>query len=574
MRNIIKKGAVILLAIAIISGSFYPASKVNAIEAEDYYVLQTSVFHLWKYSSGSWQNGIEPGDTVKIDFNFPVPEGATDVWVAPYTISTDWNAPNWFSWSPDKDHYEKNYYDFASRVLSNMKISNGGSGSFHALLEPVAGTTYDLKDALSSETGKSRLRELIGNDAVNKILSSAPSDFSGNVEGYMYFQSYLVHYKIGEQVPETPYSEPQTGGPGGNYNVTNPPAYEGHKTTLYVYPGQDIVLSSLGVAVAEISPAAPANNHYKCNPSYKKIDTRGQVEIKFDGTTFTKSNIQVDQAGSIHLYQKVTAPNEPGTYPATFKVQKGGLALGTSQIDVVVTPKFATPPDPKPDHKAKDFPVNYAYGGENHTSETVNWIENYTATWQPNVVTHAVEHWRQVPDGKGGTMAQKYYTYYDCDHGHWELNPTVKSASFSLSGSVVKADEKHYTAENNGKKIKSGYGIIQNVTLNASSQSGASSFAEHLTYSSYPEFGYNSYFRKMDKISGKYELPKNPFSPSELRSHFTPIWFKDNTRYKPQLYSIVYTPAGKTVLSLYQDGVQVEGNLYDDYQAVQAVKKK
>ena len=81
----------------------------------------------------------------------------------------------------------------------------------------------------------------------------------------------------------------------------------------------------------------------------------------------------------------------------------------------------------------------------------------------------------------------------------------------------------------------------------------------------YPEFQYNNFYPLFEKLStGTFQLKSNKFSMYNSRTHFTPVWWKDNVDYLPQTYSLdAWTPAGM-LTSYSTETLHISGSVYDD----------
>ena len=84
----------------------------------------------------------------------------------------------------------------------------------------------------------------------------------------------------------------------------------------------------------------------------------------------------------------------------------------------------------------------------------------------------------------------------------------------------------------------------------------------------FPEFGYETYFRVLDRNVNTYrsafKFKENRFSTYLSRAHFTPVWYLDGA-YKT--YTEVFdawTPAGMLKVNK-NAGIDIEDNLFSDW---------
>lgn len=155
---------------------------------------------------------------------------------------------------------------------------------------------------------------------------------------------------------------------------------------------------------------------------------------------------------------------------------------------------------------------------------------------------------------------------------------------------AVSPEIKNGTQEaNSGASFKSGYGYCLNLNSSVVSNAGVSaetwlSGAQNAS-TVFPEFNYktgdtlNSTFGQYNRLSdctatnsnnnqsnSLLEFRTNPFSATNKRVHFTPLWYPDNKEYK--VYSEVFdawTPGGMLGIDT-TDAMNINGTVYDDWQ--------
>jgi len=145
---------------------------------------------------------------------------------------------------------------------------------------------------------------------------------------------------------------------------------------------------------------------------------------------------------------------------------------------------------------------------------------------------------------------------------------------------------------NSSEQFKSGYGytttfksnVVSNIEVDASTALTGAGNARVI----FPEFNYrdgstiNTVYGQFDRLTdctnrseinnlagSVLELKENPFSSSNKRVHFTPIWYPDNLNYTA--YTDVFdawTPGGMLSMPVL-DSFTVDGNVYDDWQVNQ-----
>lgn len=138
----------------------------------------------------------------------------------------------------------------------------------------------------------------------------------------------------------------------------------------------------------------------------------------------------------------------------------------------------------------------------------------------------------------------------------------------SLSATMeITPDEKNPTAS--GTTMKSGYGINEVVTARVSSSQRSATTALQNAVSYFPEFGYDLFWRLLDRVSvspssSRLEFQMNEYSTYDRRTHFTPIWYPDGA-YTVNTWVIdCWTPVGMLSVNL-SDTLTISGNLWDDW---------
>ena len=120
-----------------------------------------------------------------------------------------------------------------------------------------------------------------------------------------------------------------------------------------------------------------------------------------------------------------------------------------------------------------------------------------------------------------------------------------------------------------GTTMKSGYGINEVVTASVRSSQPSAVTPLQNAVSYFPEFGYDTFWRLLDRISLKpsYSIlafQTNEYSTYNRRTHFTPVWYPDGA-YTVNTWAIdCWTPAGMLCENL-SDTITIVGSLWDDW---------
>lgn len=141
---------------------------------------------------------------------------------------------------------------------------------------------------------------------------------------------------------------------------------------------------------------------------------------------------------------------------------------------------------------------------------------------------------------------------------------------------------------NGGENFKSGYGytVLLNATVTSNDEVTANTTIAGIQNAiiTFPEFNYNKgvtingsvqqYNRLTEvttnaytgnKVQAALELKENPFSSTNSRVHFTPLWYP-NGNYIAYAESFdAWTPGGMLATTS-TSNITIEGNVYDDWQ--------
>lgn len=337
------------------------------------------------------------------------------------------------------------------------------------------------------------------------------------------------------------------------------PAWSG--STTQKVSNSDIKSSlGLGIVRFEEQPEEPVittyDYEYRTNTevitavevSGGQSDPDNPVTVRFyiDGTTYTVSNVYYPDGDSQLAWVRWTTPDEPQEMTIDVDVSGPGSAQATIHCKIVDLDENP-PPNPVADDRNDAFSRSPVPEREEQTdAEWTIW----SPWWQ--------EYWVWHPIGEDSG--------YWCDHGWWEFDLDRYSASLTATMEIT-PDEKNPTAS--GSTMKSGYGINQVVTARVSSSQRSATTPLQNAVSYFPEFGYESFWRLLDRISitsstSRLEFQKNEYSTYDRRTHFTPIWYPDGS-YEVNTWVIdCWTPAGMLSVNL-TDSLTIRGNLWDDW---------
>ena len=342
------------------------------------------------------------------------------------------------------------------------------------------------------------------------------------------------------------------------------PAWGGSRSTA---ASNADIRSSLGLGIVrfndmppQIPEVADCDYEYRTDTevitavwiSSGQSDPDNPVSVTFHiaGGSYTVNGVYYPEGESQLAWVRWRTPREPQAMTITVDVQGGGSAnkgtIRANIIDLDANP----PPDPNADDRNDGFASAPVPAKGQVTS--ASW-----GVWRPWWKEHWVWHSDYNEDGEDEG--------YWCDHGWWEFDFDRYSASLSASMAIT-PDAKSPTA--GGKTLKSGYGIQERVDTHVgTSQASAVTAAQNaVTY--FPEFGYQRYWRLLERMGGGYdmahEFKENPYSTYHRRTHFTPIWYPDGG-YTAYTWLIdCWTPAGMLSMDL-TDSVAVSGNLWSDW---------
>lgn len=274
-------------------------------------------------------------------------------------------------------------------------------------------------------------------------------------------------------------------------------------------------------------------------------DNPARVRFTLGGRSYNVGNVYYPSGDSQLAWVRWTTPAMPQDMTITVSVSGPGSAQATINCKIVDLDKNP-PPNPVADDRNDSFSSSAAPARAQLTS--ASW-----SVWRPWWYSYWV--WHSTGKDSG----------YWCDHGWWEFDLNRYRASLSASMRIT-PDTKNPTAS--GRTMKSGYGINQVVSASVSSSQSSATTPAQNAVSYFPEFGYESFWRLLDRVGGGYsarfEFKKNEYSTYRGRTHFTPIWYPDGS-YTVNTWLIdCWTPAGMLSANL-TDSLTIRGSLWDDW---------
>lgn len=275
-------------------------------------------------------------------------------------------------------------------------------------------------------------------------------------------------------------------------------------------------------------------------------DNPTRVTFQINGKTYNVGNIYYPEGDSQLAWVKWITPNTEQNMNIDLSVKgSGGTDKTTIHCKIVDLDKNP-PPNPVADDRNDDFTL----------SPIPQRVEKTRAEWSVwNPWWH--EHWVWHSTGEDSG--------YWCDNGWWEFDLNKYYAVFSVDMKIL-CDGKNPTA--NGRTMKSGYGINQEVSASLSSNQFSAVTNPQNAVSYFPEFNYNTYWRLLEQIhsgsNSRFEFQKNKYSTYKNRTHFTPIWMP-NGKYEVNTWVIdSWTPVGMLSKNL-SDSLVIRGSLWDDW---------
>lgn len=288
------------------------------------------------------------------------------------------------------------------------------------------------------------------------------------------------------------------------------------------------------------------------------------------GQSYVVSNVFYPEGDQQRAWVRWHTPSTPQTVIITVSVGGGGRPSAGTITAKIVAMEENTPPNPVADDRNDSYNAAAAVmpGGLERTIAT--W-SIWGASWHESWVWHSEWVWRELWHNEScPEFCTTLHGYWEdegeyVDEGWWEFYKTYHSASLSAGMQLV-PDAMSPTA--GADTIKSGYGVNIRVDAQAQSDQPSAVTSAQTAVSYFPEFYYQTYFRKLEQTRGGYaavlEFKSNRYSTYSRRTHFTPVWMPDGN-YAVYTYLMdCWTPDGMLCMNL-ADSVQIHGDLWDDW---------
>lgn len=322
--------------------------------------------------------------------------------------------------------------------------------------------------------------------------------------------------------PEPPNPNPPKPDEGGD---------EGKDVKEYEYRTDTDVISSVLVSGRNRTPDHPVN-----------------VSFKIKDKTYTMKDIYLPkQGGSQYAWVKWHTPKTPEKIIIT--VSSNATSETSKIIANVNNLEEKTPPDPTANDKKPD---NYKVPPKPDNQTTSTEYGEWDCYW--------VSHWVYYSDGEGGGEW--------VDEGWWEWKWIPYKVTLSAKMNL-KADSNVPTARNNGKEIKSGYGVdtVVDSKVGYNAPENSLTGAQNVIVT-FPEFSYEKYNRVLQNTKIGYDssfvFKNNKYSTYNSKVHFTPLWLLDGKYITNSKVMDVWTPTGMLSINT-NDYVDIKNNLYDDW---------
>lgn len=384
-----------------------------------------------------------------------------------------------------------------------------------------------------------------------------PANVTFNINGTYYNVSNIYIPKGGEQLVYVKWRTPAaprnfditvTANSGYFFNERNTGSSDRY--------GESITLSTtITDRNAETAPPDPRPEHTPATNGYDKTAAENARQSLMNQNQNPVSNWTVWDCE----YEMLDS------YPTSYTVTVGGGSVnnltGDSSISVnPVTGNDSTGYDEESEIFTHRIFTGSNIYGESFTSGNTTYITVYqTLYFTANVYTYRF-----------------YPIYY-----------TVELLQASYEKSAIEPSVHVPTAKQQYGKwtMKSGYGInievsshikttinntrTGNTTTQTYTSAASCSFAANAQTATarFPEFMYSTYYRRLEDVGGGvFGFKKNKHSTYNDRSHFTPLWYPDNTDYSVVVTSDwAYTPTGVLKLNSESNAILINGNVYDDW---------
>ncbi len=280
-------------------------------------------------------------------------------------------------------------------------------------------------------------------------------------------------------------------------------------------------------------------------------DDDAYVTLNIAGTHYNRQFV-CPAGGTQLVWVRWHTPNTPQTISmtATSSEIPSLYATLTANITQLVE---NIPPDPTYYDTNDGFQLATTpdYGNR----KTATWGEWYSY-WYPVIVTHY--------DKKGNA--------YTVDEGYWKFEYTSYEASLTIHDYTLEPDDRcqtDYTLSSGQITMKSGYGVQVKAEPLVQAGAGVADYditpVQNIT-ATFPEFGYQTYNRLLEKVSSRlwcFKENKDCYYLSRIQ--YVPIWYPDDLDYTVPLFiEDAWTPGGELTATV-SDAILIYDNCLSDW---------
>lgn len=271
-------------------------------------------------------------------------------------------------------------------------------------------------------------------------------------------------------------------------------------------------------------------------------DDKSYISFEILDTTYSTQYVCPTKSGQL-VWVKWHTPSTPQTIEIT-------VSDGTTIAAVIEAVPDLEPPDPDfHDVKPSGFTP----------AEVPSWGEVTEVTW-----SEWIPEWHP-PTYVGLILIPGYWSF---EKGDYLANLTVScnlTPDSRVKTEVLMGADQY--------EMKSGYGVNAVCSVNVVGGDGVANAdvtPVQNVLALFPEFGYQQYNRLLqtahaDYYRGDWEFKPNRYSYYSNPTHFTPLWYPDQTDYEvPLVIFDAWTPAGMLYASV-SDSVQIDGSAFDDW---------
>ena len=443
-------------------------------------------------------------------------------------------------------------------INSNFSYDELISGKYKLLLEPIVYLTYSGNRWAMTSNEAALYNEKTKNDIVMKFnsISHRTLPFSMFLEksdlGFPAYKGatnkavkdHVIKEQLGLGIVRfngvTP-NEPTKPTPSKPDEKPNEKPNIDVDTKVYDYRVNTDVISSIEIkATNRVTPKNPIS-----------------VTFEVLGKNYTVDNIVIPQGSSQLVWVKWHTPNKPQTVNINVSIKNANVS--SAKIKAVVNElKENTPPDPKAREVNKKFKLVKLPSNENKTSTT--WSK-WSCIWKKDM------QWIVYGEDEDGNDIGEWV-----DKGDWEYSITNYSADLSANMELVPGlrTPPTWSQKENEYEMKSGYGVNIKIDTSISHNSSSNDItsAQNII-TTFSDFKYEKYNRILEKTSStglksQFEFKKNKYSTYNDRTHYTPVWYKDDTNYIVNAEVIdIWTPTGMLRGNL-NDKIMINGDVHQD----------